>query len=427
MLSQRPRGHSRTCSNVAENRTVALVDVTIRNTNGDGVLKGQVKMRICSKFTASLFATLVVLTLLTGCGSKAAIDPVHAVTISTTKHWKSETAKFEKKINGFEFPTFQSDSKPQIAEFLNTKVGALLSQYFDPIQQDSSQLGDQPEFDLKGEFVTSFGNYVTYKISGYSFSGGAAHGSPIDEYYVLDYDKQAQVFISHFIPKLSNATISSIIYRQLRFSLGLDSANTDLIPGNLSEISSELQWWPETEGIHFFFPVYSVASYADGPQEGFISWVDIRDEYPNSKNATYAEIASFVTDPALSYYLHIDESSGTFIEVTKVENGTDASTIGFWWASEGTYYYKGKVGNQAVKYTMNYLSGKSGQFTYELLSKYPLTFNRDSKNRLRVVGPMSDLKFIDFLLNKSSGPTATDLFLDAEKAGWMTDDHTGEQ
>jgi hypothetical protein len=129
----------------------------------------------------------------------------------------------------------------------------------------------------------------------------------------------------------------------------------------------------------------------------------------------------------LSYYLHLDENSGTYIEVTKVENGTDASTIGFWWASEGTYYYKGKVGNQGVKYTMNYLSGKSDQFTYELLSKYPLTFNRDSKNRLRVVGPMSDLKFIDFLLNKSNGPTATDLFLDAEKAGWMTDDHTGEQ
>ena len=384
-------------------------------------------MRIGSKFTASLFATLVLLTLLTGCGSKAVTDPVHAVTISTTKHWKPETANFEKKIDGFEFPTFQSDSKPQIAEFLNTKVGALLSQYFDPIQQDSSKLGDQPEFDLKGEFVTSFGNYATYKISGYSFAGGAAHGSPINEYYVLDYDKQAQVFISHFIPKLSNATISSIIYRQLRFSLGLFSGNTDLFPKNLSDISNELQWWPETEGIHFFFPVYSVASYADGPQEGFISWVDIRDEYPNSKNAAYAEIASFVTDPALSYYLHMDEGpDGTFIEVTKVENGTDASTIDYYAAGEGIYYYKGKVGNQAVEYTFNGLSGRSAQFTHELLSKFPLTFNRDSKNNLRVVGPMSDLKYIDFLLNKGNQPTATDLFLDAEKAGWTNDDSSGE-
>ena len=249
---------------------------------------------------------------------------------------------------------------------------------------------------------------------------------PINEYYVLDYESQSQVFISQFIPKLSNVTISSIIYRQLRFGLGLYPSTTQEVPENLSYVSNEMQWWPEAEGIHFFFPVYSVASYADGPQEGFISWVDVRDEYPNSKNAAYAEIDSFITDTKLSYYLHMDENpDGTFIEVTKVENGTDASAIGFWWASEGIYFYKGKVGNQGVKYTVNYISGESDQFTYELLNKYPLTFNRDSKNNLRVAGPISDLKYIDFLLNKLEAPIATDLFLDAEKAGWTNDDSSG--
>ena len=281
-------------------------------------------------------------------------------------------------------------------------------------------------FDLKGEFLTSIGKYVTYKISGYSFAGDANHGMPINEYYVLDYESQSQVFISQFIPKLSNVTISSIIYRQLRFGLGLYPSTTQEVPENLSYVSNEMQWWPEAEGIHFFFPVYSVASYADGPQEGFISWVDVRDEYPNSKNAAYAEIDSFITDTKLLYYLHMDENpDGTFIEVTKVENGTDASAIGFWWASEGIYFYKGKVGNQGVKYTVNYISGESDQFTYELLNKYPLTFNRDSKNNLRVAGPMSDLKYIDFLLNKLEAPIATDLFLDAEKAGWTNDDSSG--
>jgi hypothetical protein len=39
---------------------------------------------------------------------------------------------------------------------------------------------------------------------------------------------------------------------------------------------------------------------------------------------------------------------------------------------------------------------------------------------------MSDLKYIDFLLNKGNQPTATDLFLDAEKAGWTNDDSSGE-
>jgi hypothetical protein len=209
--------------------------------------------------------------------------------------------------------------------------------------------------------------------------------------------------------------------------LHLDKSYIEGIPDNLSNVSNELQWWPDVEGIRLFFPVYSVAPYSEGPQEGLVSWVDVRDEYPNSKNDAYAEIAAFVTDPVLSYYLHMDEGSdGTFISVTKVENGTDASTIGFWYASEGIYYYKGKVGDQGVKYTMNHSTGDSSNFTRELLSKFPLTFNRDSKSNLRVAGPLPDLKQIDFLLNKIDAPIGTALFLDADKAGWTNDNPSGE-
>lgn len=384
-------------------------------------------MKTWSKLAAFATAGLLGISLLAGCGSKSAQDPADAVTISSSLKWKAETANIEKKLEGFEYPTFNSDSKPKIAQFLNTKVEALLAEYFEPVQQDPSSLGEYPEFFLKGEFVASVGNYVTFKVSGYSFSGDGNHGMPINEYYVLDYENQSQMFISHFIPKLSNATISSIVYRQLRFSLGLDKFYTENIPENLSSVSNELKWWPDVEGIRFFFPVYSVAPYSEGPQEGLVSWVDVRDEYPNSKDDAYTEIAAFVTDPVLSYYLHMDEGSdGTFITVTKVENGTDASTIGFWWASEGIYYYKGKVGDQRIKYTINYMSGDSSNFTHELLSKFPLTFNRDSKSNLRVVGPLSDLKYIDFLLNKIDAPIGTALFLDADKAGWTNDDPSGE-
>ena len=384
-------------------------------------------MKTWSKFAAFATAGLIGLTILTSCGSKAAQDPADAVTISKSLKWKAETANIEKKLDGFEYPTFNSDSKPKIADFLNTKVEALLTEYFDPVQQDPSSLGEYPEFFLKGEFVASVGNYVTFKVSGYSFSGDGNHGMPINEYYVLDYQNEKQIFISHFIPKLSNATISSIIYRQLRFNLHLDKSYIEGIPDNLSNVSNELQWWPDVEGIRLFFPVYSVAPYSEGPQEGLVSWVDVRDEYPNSKNDAYAEIAAFVTDPVLSYYLHMDEGSdGTFISVTKVENGTDASTIGFWYASEGIYYYKGKVGDQGVKYTMNHSTGDSSNFTRELLSKFPLTFNRDSKSNLRVAGPLPDLKQIDFLLNKIDAPIGTALFLDADKAGWTNDNPSGE-
>jgi hypothetical protein len=68
------------------------------------------------------------------------------------------------------------------------------------------------------------------------------------------------------------------------------------------------------------------------------------------------------------------------------------------------------------------MSGRSEKFTLDLRNKFPLTFNRDSKNNLRVVGPISDLKYIDSLLNKLEAPIGTELFLDAERAGWTNDD-----
>ena len=74
---------------------------------------------------------------------------------------------------------------------------------------------------------------------------------------------------------------------------------------------------------------------------------------------------------------------------------------------------------------MNHSTGDSSNFTRELLSKFPLTFNRDSKSNLRVAGPLPDLKQIDFLLNKIDAPIGTALFLDADKAGWTNSDSAG--
>lgn len=380
-------------------------------------------MKTFSKLALIAASLIITVTTLSGCGSKADLDPASVVKISKSVSWNENTSQFEKKINGFQFPKFESKAKPKIAEVLNSKMDNLLNDYFDPIQQDPSNLGNYPEFDIKGEFLNKVGNFITYKISGYTFVGDANHGQPINEFYVFDYETEKQVYLSYFIPKLSNSTISSLAYRQLKFSLGFDAGFYDYLPENLSDVSSDLQWWPDLDGIRLFFPVYSVAPYSEGPQEALISWIDIRDEYPNPESASFKVISTLVSDTVLDYYLHIDESmNGTYITVTKVENGSEASTIGFWWASEGIYYYKGVIGTQNLKYTINFVSGKSSKFNMELFSSKPLTFNRDSKNNLRVVGPVSDLKYIDLLLNRIEAPIGTELFLDAEKAGWYNQD-----
>jgi hypothetical protein len=195
------------------------------------------------EFYAGCSRTLFTTTVLTSCGSttfSTGSDQVVSIEVATT--WKDSTASIEQQIPGFAFPKFSSGSKSKIAEFLNSKVNSLLAQYFEPIQQDPSFLGEYPQFDLQGEILIPVGKYKTIKISGYSFVGDANHGTPIDEYYVMDSETEEQVFISYFIPKLSNSTISSIIYRQLKMSLGFNDYLSDGIPDNLSYVSNDRLW-----------------------------------------------------------------------------------------------------------------------------------------------------------------------------------------
>lgn len=366
--------------------------------------------------------------LLASCSSNVN-QPGEQVTIQYKNSWSDETADFESKIDEFSYPVFSSKRFGQIANFLNTEVDNMLREYFDPILQDPGSLGDYPEFNLKAEAIQPFGKYLSFRLEGYEFSGDVAHGMPLNEIYVFDTSSQKQIYLSRFIPDLSNKEISALIYRQLRMQLGLSSDSTFAVPESLSYVGKELKWWPSEEGINFFFPVYSVAAYSEGSQKGLVSWIDVQNEFPDKDSEVFQEIVSYVNSSQFDHYLYIDESgNGTYIMVTRVNNDdSTAESVGFWWASEGTYYFRGKVGQQSIDYTFQLESGNSEPFSLDILSSYPLVFNRNSKTNLRVAGPFKDLKYIDFLLNEIDAPIGTSLFLEAEKNNWLNaDDSQGD-
>ena len=379
-------------------------------------------MRIRSIRVKSLWTTATVLALslllasCSGLGASTSRDLI----IETRTSWKQETVELEKKIDGFKYPYFRARGN-KIAETLNAKVDALLGEYFDPILQDPSSLGEYPEFSLEATKVAGVGPYISYQLTGYTFVGDAAHGMPVNEVYVFNQKTQKQVFLSYFVPDLSNREISALINKQLLMQLGFNSDLTDFVPQSLSDVSRDIRWWPTSEGINLSFPVYSVAPYSEGPQQGFISWVDIRDQYPDSSSEIYGEIDSYVPKNKIDHYLHYSKNnSGTFIMVTRVTNQENlAETVGFWWASEGIYYYQGKVTPRKIDYEYSTDDGNTEPFSLTLLSSYPLVFNGDAKVYKRVIGPVSDLKYIDYVLSKLQAPIATSLFLDAENAGWM--------
>ena len=110
--------------------------------------------------------------------------------------------------------------------------------------------------------------------------------------------------------------------------------------------------------------------------------------------------------------------------VKETAEGDEVETVGFWWASEGTYFYRGTIKSGYISYSLKLDSGKDDGFSMDIESRRPLEFSGDSDTNERALGPIADLRFIDSLLAGIEAPTATELFSDAEAADWINPDYS---
>lgn len=379
----------------------------------------------------SILTVLALLLVSSSCGmpdSRESSRGEAVLRIETKRAWSEATATLESAIEGFEFPFFASSSHPLIAEELNESVNRLISNYFRPITDGEYELGDYPEFSLQASEFARVGDYITYYVNGYQFAGDANHGMPINKYFVFDLKDSQRVSLSQFIPNPSDGQISSSLFQQLRVQTQWQDYLLEWLPSNFAEVSRDVEWWPDSSGVNIFFPVYVVAPYSEGSKVGLLSWAEIESAMKREGRAIEKLVSELSQQTSTDYYLHLYESGdGIYVMVSRVNDSAEdekVDTVGFWWASEGTYFYRGSIKSKLIDYSLELDSGKIDTFTMDIASRRPLEFAGDSETNERALGPVSDLRFIDSLLAAIEAPTATELFQDAERANWSNVDYS---
>ena len=374
---------------------------------------------------------LVVLLVSSSCSSshlRFASGGGEVVKIETKNSWSEETATLESGIPEFEFPYFSSSRYPLIAEDLNENVNRIISNYFAPIVNGEYELGDYPEFSLEASEFAKVGDYITYFVNGYQFAGDANHGLPINKYFVFDLKNSKRVQLSRFIPNPSDRQISTSLFQQLRIQTQWQDYLLEWLPSNFAQVSREIEWWPDSNGVNIFFPVYVVAPYSEGSKVGLLSWSEIESALRRDGRDVEAVVSDLSKRSSTDHYLHLYESGdGIYVMVSRVKEtaeGDEVETVGFWWASEGTYFYRGTIKSGYISYSLKLDSGKDDGFSMDIESRRPLEFSGDSDTNERALGPIADLRFIDSLLAGIEAPTATELFSDAEAADWINPDYS---
>lgn len=348
--------------------------------------------------------------------------------IETRTTWSEATATLESGIEGFEFPYFSSSSHPLIAEELNSNVNSIISGYFRPITDGEYELGEYPEFSLKASEISRVGDYITYFVNGYSFAGDANHGIPINKYFVFNLKDSKRVELTHFIPNPSDRQISTALFQQLRVQTQWQDYLLEWLPEDFGQVAREIEWWPDSKGLNIFFPVYVVAPYSEGSKVGLLSWTEVASALKREGRKVEKMISDLSKRSATDYYLHLYESGdGIYVMVSRVNEsseGDKVETVGFWWASEGTYFYRGTIKTELIDYSLKLDSGKTDGFTMDIVTQRPLEFGGDSESNYRALGPVPDPRFIDSLLSGIDAPTATELFKDADAANWINVDYS---
>jgi hypothetical protein len=159
-----------------------------------------------------------------------------------------------------------------------------------------------------------------------------------------------------------------------------------------------------------------------------LSWSEIESALRRDGGEVEEVISELSKSSSDDYYLHIFESGdGIYVMASRVKETAEedqVETVGFWWASEGTYFYRGTIKPGYISYSLKLDSGKDFGFSMDIESRRPLEFGGDSESSERAVGPVSDLRFIDSLLAGIEAPTATELFKDADAANWINPDYS---
>ncbi|WP_151732165.1 RsiV family protein [Acinetobacter ursingii] len=163
----------------------------------------------------------------------------------------------------YHFQTVETN-QPWINEYFMNRIKKADPNAFDNIQDQQVKLPEgMPQDGQSIMFVRYLGqnyNVASFQLYSYTYSAGAAHGMHHEEYVIFDLNKKKRVSVADLLKEGSDTTVRDRLY----------SFNQSwLEEHNISKDKFQLSdnFYYGNEGIVFVYPLYELASYAEGLSE----------------------------------------------------------------------------------------------------------------------------------------------------------------
>lgn len=178
------------------------------------------------------------------------------------------------------YPVSNKKLQNEIAKaFFNGKTGRiedLIKKYraelFDNFKKSDTEMPwDRNEFT---DIMYNDNGLLSYGIQGDEFTGGA-HGNYYAAFHVFDIKTAKKYTLDDVFNSGYQEKLQKIIYQKIKIRRGIsdeDMSNTFELPIPVSK-----NFYVNKAGIGFTYNPYEIASYADGSDEVFIKYKEIRD------------------------------------------------------------------------------------------------------------------------------------------------------
>ena len=189
-----------------------------------------------------------------------------------------------------------STSYPVMSDFHNKDVQDKFNAYtfklvFDAV---SSFKNDMKDWEAPKDFTSDFEiadsvwyqseELISIRFDGYEYYAGAAH--PLTFFFCTTYDLKndkvvtlGDMFTGNYLTKISDLCIKDLVRQKNEYT---DNPEISWIEEGASPKDSNYTVYNVTESsLLITFPVYQVASYAEGPREVDIPFADLKDFIKN--------------------------------------------------------------------------------------------------------------------------------------------------
>lgn len=200
-----------------------------------------------------------------------------------TKTIKQESKKLKYSIN-ISYHEMKGYNDKAAEDSFNKYVNDLIKSAVDTFKHDmqdwEAPKGFTSEYEIVDTVLFNYENLISIRFDGYTYYAGAAHPSTF--FYSVCYDLKknsvinlSDMFIGDYMKSISEYCVNDLIRQKNEYT---DNSDVSWIDEGASPKAENYKVFNFANGsLLITFPVYQVASYAEGPKEVNIPFIKIKD------------------------------------------------------------------------------------------------------------------------------------------------------